>query len=347
MKHVNVKYLSDYPFSIGFGGKEIQLLTYCNHYLTGTKYNGTLLSYFDRDELSDCDILHIFGYSTWYRSVIQNLKNKNSSLKIICSPNFYREKEYAYAIANKICRYLPLRNYFSELTDLFQSVDGIIFNSIEELAQHKRIFGPKKNSTVIYNGIQDDFFNIKNRDLLTKLGPLPEKYLLSVGFFDERKNTNALIEAFTEEFKSDNIKLVLVGSPRFAAEQQAKKFKQLVKENTDKVIDFGFLSPGSDQLKFLYKNSIAHVLPSYLETPGISNLEALAFGKPVVVGDCTPIREYLKETPIYCNPRSLSSISKGMRQAVSFLADTYLPDNLYYSSLSGDLIRFYDQCLYE
>lgn len=347
VKHVNVKYLSDYPFSIGFGGKEIQLLTYCNHYLTGTKYNGSLLNYFDRNQLDNCDILHIFGYSTWYRSVIKNLKNKNSSIKVICSPNFYRKKEYLYAIANKVCRYLPLRNYFSELTDMFHSFDGLIFNSNEELLQHERIFGSAKNATVIYNGIQDDFCLIRDTDCRTKLKYLPDKYLLSVGFFDERKNTNALIEAFIEEFKNDDIKLVLVGSPRFAAAKRAEKFKQLIQENRDKVVDFGFLKPGSNQLKFLYKNSIAHVLPSYLETPGISNLEALAFGKPVVVGDCAPVREYLKDTPVYCNPRSLPSISKGMRQAANCSAETYLPDYLYYSSLSCDLVTFYDQCLYE
>ena len=59
-----------------------------------------------------------------------------------------------------------------------------------------------------------------------------------------------------------------------------------------------------------------HALPSRLETPGQSNLQAALAGCALVAGDCPPIREYLGDDGAYwCQGRSVGSIRRAVEAA--------------------------------
>ena len=71
-----------------------------------------------------------------------------------------------------------------------------------------------------------------------------------------------------------------------------------------------------ERLSELYENSKFHVLPSFVETPGISNLEACSYGKPIVVGDFPVLHEYFGDSAIDTGFKC-SEILKEMRVALT------------------------------
>lgn len=135
-------------------------------------------------------------------------------------------------------------------------------------------------------------------------------YILSVGFLGERKNSIGLLQAFLDVYKSIRRKLVLIGGNRFLNAKNAEMVTNLINQNEDKIIHIPFLPSGSDMIKSAYSHCVFHVLPSHVETPGISNLEAMAFGKNILVGDCLPVREYFSDYAFYCQSSSRESVKK-------------------------------------
>ncbi len=57
------------------------------------------------------------------------------------------------------------------------------------------------------------------------------------------------------------------------------------------------------------------MLPSWLETPGLSSLEAAAAGCTLVVSDRGLTREYFGDQAWYCDPRSFDSIREAVLAA--------------------------------
>lgn len=67
---IKVGYLSDFPFFIAFGGKEIQLLSYMEHINNGNyEVKVKLLDIYNMNE--DYDIIHLFGYSNWFYDIVK------------------------------------------------------------------------------------------------------------------------------------------------------------------------------------------------------------------------------------------------------------------------------------
>jgi len=68
----------------------------------------------------------------------------------------------------------------------------------------------------------------------------------------------------------------------------------------------------NEDLATVYKKADSFVYPSFYEGFGIPPLEAQFFGLPVLVSDIKIFHETLKSTSIFCDPRSLKSISEGL-----------------------------------
>lgn len=313
---LNIAFLSDYPFSVSFGGKEIQMLQYLEFIskFSENEIKINLLNYWDLNELKNIDILHLFGYSNWYSGITKILKVKYPDLKIVVSPTFFTENPSIYKFLSRIFSKFKIPNYFSYKRSLFNLVDSIICNSKSEKQQLESIFHIKNSNLikVLPNSIEKDFINFKNEDnkeIFIKKYEIEPDYFLSVSFLDKRKNSLKLIQAFLSVFSKINKKLVLIGEERFTDSKDKKFVKDLLNSNKDKILHIHFLERNSDILKSAYLNCHAHLLPSHFETPGISSLEAAAFGKPILVGACKPVREYFQDFAHYVNPNSLDDIS--------------------------------------
>lgn len=315
-KKIRIAYLSDYPFSISFGGKEIQMLQYLklinNNYCE--EFEIKLVNYWSLNEFQNIDIVHFFGYSNWYNDLTTALKSKYPELKIFISPTYYLDNFKLHKFASSCFNYFPIPNYYSYKRRLFDNVTKIICNSSSEINQIDRLF-PKiqrNKFELIYNSVEESFIEFsdnKNFDLFCNEYQIDKNYLLSVSFFDRRKNTIKLIKSFLKSAKIFNTTLVLIGQNRYSNPKEFDEVFKLMNSNKNIIKHIPYLERNSDMLKSAYLNCKAHIMPSILETPGISNLEAGYFSKPIIVGDCKPVREYFKNYALYVNPHSIDSIS--------------------------------------
>ena len=198
-------------------------------------------------------------------------------------------------------------NAESEMEQVVQFLDGI----------ETRV--PLTNYTVIPNAVdvEDEILPaLENamefpEELKSKLKP---RFILEVGRIEVRKNQLRLLKAMEQIWKDDpDLQLVLVGN---WSEPYAEVLQPyMVGRN---VLVSGAQPPSV--ILQLMKRAQAHVLPSWLETPGLSSLEASALNKPIVVGDRGSVREYFQDVPgvFYSDPMDVDSIEDAIRRALAF-----------------------------
>ncbi|OGU61236.1 MAG: hypothetical protein A2X64_06655 [Ignavibacteria bacterium GWF2_33_9] len=313
---INIVFLSDFPFSISFGGKEIQMQQYYKTLMQNYQDNINVkyLNYRELDALNDVQIIHFFGYSNWYHDITKLMKTKHPNIKIVVSPTFYISNFVKYKLASVLFNKFSIPNFFSYKYDFFNEADLIICNSNAEKEQLKSIFSINNSGKIqiIPNAIEDNFNQIDDIEsgniFLNEYG-INSGYILSVSFLDERKNSIKLIEAYLSVADTLNRKLVLIGMNRYVNQKNNKYVNELIKYNQDKIIHVDYLDRDSNILKSAYKNAALHILPSILETPGISNIEAAAFGLPILVGKCKPVQEYFGNLAIFVDSNSEKDIA--------------------------------------
>jgi len=133
----------------------------------------------------------------------------------------------------------------------------------------------KVETTVIPNGT-----NVPTSRALSKLkkvGLDPGSYVLFVGRLVPEKGCHYLVEAF--EKLQTNTKLVVAGGSSFSSEY----VDELKRHASDRVIFLDYVY--ADTLEELWSNALIVVQPSTLEGLSISLLEALSYGRCVLVSD--------------------------------------------------------------
>ncbi|MGG4407202.1 glycosyltransferase family 1 protein [Niallia taxi] len=130
---------------------------------------------------------------------------------------------------------------------------------------------------------------------------LPEKFLLTVGSLEPRKNLLFLIKSFTKYCKDNNeteLKLVITGRSAWGATEVISYIKNNEMEN--QIILTGYIS--DSDLICLYSLCEYFVFPSIYEGFGLPVLEAMACGSPLIVSNTSSIPEVAGEAAVYFNP---------------------------------------------
>ncbi len=111
-------------------------------------------------------------------------------------------------------------------------------------------------------------------------------YLYALGQFSPRKNFHALVEMMRV---NKDFNLIISGEAGY--EGYAGKVRQMIADNnlTDRVFLTGIVSEQGKQ--FYLRNAAAFLLPSLEEGFGLPIIEAMRFGKPVFLSQCTCIPE--------------------------------------------------------
>lgn len=354
---MNILYLNDYPLSISFGGKEVQMFQYLDaiNKLYNDNCKVQLLDYWSFDAFKDIDILHVFGHSVWYSNTLPILKSKFPHLKIIISPTFYKSSEFLYVTLSYIFQKIPVPNYLSMINKILHFSDAIITNSEAEKVQLHRLF-PQINLEkfkTVYNAIESNFNqfnNANNSNLFLTQYKIEPGYFLSVSFFENRKNTLNLIKAYLNTFKQTKKKLVLIGKNRFDNKEKFNEVNDLIARNKEKIIHIDYLERNSDILKSAYLHSFAHLMPSLIETPGISNLEAASFAKNILVGKCKPVEEYFQNFAVYPKSKHYKDIETAIlkinsQQSVNLELQNLVLTNYNIENSISKLIEIYKKIL--
>lgn len=186
----------------------------------------------------------------------------------------------------------------------------------EHLEENFNLNKLNKNIKVIYNGVfLSELKQLTKDDLIKKKYNLPEKYICCVGGIGPRKNQLNLVKAANKA----KVNLVIIGQSSNGYENYYSQVLKVAKEN---IYFVGQLSQ-IETFKII-KSSHGHVQPSFIETPGLASLEAVALGTKVVVAETRPVKEYFLDNAFYCNPRSIESISLNLALIYS---DTTQYDN--------------------
>lgn len=155
--------------------------------------------------------------------------------------------------------------------DTLRGVDGVLAVG-SALAQKLKEFVPEVEVGLIGNVVDTDFFSPQTPDL--KYTPF---IFASVGHLISRKGFDLLIKAFAKEFANQNASLYIGGE----GSERIKLEKLAVDLGVAEQVRFlGQLT--REKVRDLFQEAHIIVSSSYVETFGVTLIEGMACGKPVI-----------------------------------------------------------------
>lgn len=224
--------------------------------------------------------------------------------------------------------------------DAIDLIDIFLPNSEMEMESVRRcfVFGAAPRWAVVHNAIDPARID-EQSGFAARLGL--ERFVLCSAGIDSRKNQYNLVRAIA----GMGVPLVAAGPVRESVYAQAT-----VELARPLGVDLRLLGAlAKPDLNSLYARATAHVLPSYHETPGISNLEAIAHGCPNVSTKLGGLEEYVGEHSLYCNPYSVVHIRQQVLRALEMPRNeagaAYVRERYTWESAAGETLAGYEQAL--
>lgn len=180
-----------------------------------------------------------------------------------------------------------------------------------ELVKHYK--HSKQKIRVITEGYSEKLTNFNGSgSVITR----KKNQLLFVGSLYPHKNVALIIKALKKLTKYN---LVIVGSRSIFMDETKKLVEEL--GISKQVLFKGHLS--DPELSEIYRESVALVQPSLSEGFGLTGLEALALGTPVLASDISVFREIYQDAAIFFDPLSVDSFVKSVKLLNNFSADKF------------------------
>ena len=140
-------------------------------------------------------------------------------------------------------------------------------------------------------------------------------YFLFVGALKKIKNIPQILKGFNYFLakSAKKFNLILVGGDLWLDTEIAKTIREL--KLTDKVVVTGFVND-QDLAKY-YRGATAFVSPSLYEGGGLTHLEAMALGTPVIASNLSSMPELVGNAGILVNPVNEEEIGRAMLKIVN------------------------------
>lgn len=168
----------------------------------------------------------------------------------------------------------------------------------------------KDKISVTYEGVDASW--LSDHEMQTTASPVLDlddtlTHLVYVGSLYPHKNIERVLDAAQ---KNQDLHLHIVGARSAFLDET----KQLIDDRQiqRQVTIHGYLS--DEVLRFLLQQSDALVQPSISEGFGLTGLEGMAAGVPVVASDIPVFREVYGEAALYFDPHSASSLLKAIQK---------------------------------
>jgi glycosyltransferase involved in cell wall biosynthesis len=230
------------------------------------------------------DNINIFWGAATLLPKIQNNKDVKLITTVYDFCHLYAPETMSFQ--NKVSHYLFFKKSIKE-ADCISTISN---GTAKKLKSH---FGVK-NVNVTKPSVRQSLLEIVNNDV----GTIKEKYLLSVGTLEPRKNISSLLKAFTilkKDLEFNDLQLYVAGAQGW---KSSVLYQELLETKDVKLLGFA-----SDQeLVRLYKSAYAFIFPSLYEGFGMPVMEASACGATVIASDMEEIREAGNANTIYIRP---------------------------------------------
>lgn len=208
--------------------------------------------------------------------------------------------------------------YTKKVKNACENADCIIAIS-EQTADDVRNFLKLRDASkikVVYQGVHPIFREAVNdaqvSDVRKKYN-LPERFILSVGTIEERKNLLSVVRAISQIPEKDRIHVVAVG-------RQTEYFQKVVEEakRLNVIQWFRFPYPVAfTDLPALYKAAEIFVYPSRFEGFGIPLVEALQSRVPVITSTGSCFKEAAGPGALYADPDDHEQLAKSISSLIS------------------------------
>ncbi len=198
---------------------------------------------------------------------------------------------------------------------------------------------PAEKITVIYNGVGPIFRPIPAEESLKTIRKynLPDAYLLFVGNIKRHKNIVGLINSYdlAQQQNPDLPPLVLLGQYTDLKRDIPEVIELVQRLLSKKKILFTGVLPTSD-LPAIYTRASLFLFPSFYEGFGLTILEAMACGTPVITSNTSSIPEVVHDAAKLINPYDNEMISNAILELAE---DTALQED--YRNKGFQLARQY------
>ncbi len=162
--------------------------------------------------------------------------------------------------------------------------------------------------TVIHEGVSENFKVIENYFPIIEKYNIIAPYILYIGSAGANKNLQRLLIAFSHIYKKIDHNLVLVGDFKWRYQPIIEWVRKNGMEH--RVIFPGFV-PDKD-LPALYTGADVFLCPSLYEGFGLTVLEAMACGTPVITSNISSLPEVAGDSALYCDPYNVDDISQAL-----------------------------------
>jgi glycosyltransferase involved in cell wall biosynthesis len=319
------------------GGDTIQMVK-TSEYLEKTGWDIEISTELEPD-LKEFDIVHIFNLmrpqEVYLQAVNAKKFGKRLALSTIYGPYTEFDQHARMGLAGQLAKVLkrePIeylkvlaralskreihkgtlillaKGFHNLQREILKLTDVFLPNSESEM---QRVWGDfpklaKKRYKVVPNAVDTRLFGISSIEEPEKLRGFRVD-ILCVARIEGRKNQLNLVRAVNETPYT----LAFIGQP--APNNQAY-YAQVRQEAGPRVQFVGQVN--HQDLPCYYRAAKVHILPSWMESPGLSSLEAGAMGCNLVVTDKGDTREYFGDQAIYCDPASVDSIRIAIEKAM-------------------------------
>ena len=179
---------------------------------------------------------------------------------------------------------------------------------------------------------------------LDRFGLTPERYLLSVGTIEPRKNVVRLVDAFEKLADADSeLQLVLVGTPgwrRSAIERRITESPQ-----AHRIVVTGYLPMA--EIGALTEGAAAFCYVSLYEGYGMPVVEAMAHGAPVVTSNRSAMPQAAGGAAVLVDPFDVDDICRGIREAMARRAELALAGRARAQARNWDDVAAEHAAVYE
>ena len=256
-------------------------------------------------QIETVDVVHYFSVQGGSMNFCGYVKNAGKPLVI--SPILWLGRE---------TETYPL----DEIKQLLTISDMVFPNSFAEAKKLSRFFNIDLNKFhVTYNAVENCFTETPPNNDFRKHFDINGPFILNVANIEPRKNQLRLIEAIKEL----DLRLVMIGHVR-----DKQYFNRCMEAGEGHVRYIGYIEHHDPILVSAYRQCALFVLPSLLETPGLSALEAAVCDAKIVVTGIGSTREYFEDFVTYVDPYDTSNISNGIKNSLNNRKDDRLKRNI-------------------